>query len=112
MESPAYAAAQKFLLDHLSDPAAAAERFSWPQLDHFNWARDWFDAELASGPTRDQLALRILGDAAEDVTFAEMAARSNQIANGLRARGIRRGDRILLMLGNVAPLWETMLAAM
>ena len=25
---------------------------------------------------------------------------------------IQRGDRILLMLGNVVPLWETMLAAM
>jgi len=41
-----------------------------------------------------------------------MAARSNRVANGLRQRGVRRGDRILLMLGNVAPLWETMLAAM
>lgn len=41
-----------------------------------------------------------------------MAARSNQIANGLRQRGVGRGDRILLMLGNVAELWETMLAAM
>jgi acetyl-CoA synthetase len=30
----------------------------------------------------------------------------------LRALGVDRGDRILLMLGNVAPLWETMLAAM
>ena len=112
MESQAYKAAQKLLLDHLSDPATAAEQFVWPHLDRFNWALDWFDAELASGPTRDLPALRILGDAAEDVSFAEMAARSNQIANGLRARGIRRGDRILLMLGNVAPLWEIMLASM
>ena len=112
MESQAYKSAQKFLLDHLSDPATAAEQFVWPHLDRFNWALDWFDAELASGPTRDLPALRILGDAAEDVSFAEMAARSNQIANGLRARGIRRGDRILLMLGNVAPLWEIMLASM
>ncbi len=34
------------------------------------------------------------------------------MANGLRALGVRRGDRILLMLGNVVPLWEVMLAAM
>jgi acetyl-CoA synthetase len=90
----------------------APEDFVWPAVGEFNWALDWFDAELATGPSRDLPALRILGDAAEDVSFAEMAARSNQIANGLRARGIQRGDRILLMLGNVAPLWETMLAAM
>ena len=30
----------------------------------------------------------------------------------MREIGVRRGDRILLMLGNVAPLWECMLAAM
>src|SRR6185436_19387982 len=47
---PAYAEAQKFLLGHLSDPEAAAERFAWPQLGRLNWARDRFDAELASGP--------------------------------------------------------------
>src|SRR5699024_2809708 len=33
-------------------------------------------------------------------------------ANFLRARGMRRGDTLLLMLDNVAPLWETMLACM
>src|SRR5262249_26465957 len=33
-------------------------------------------------------------------------------ANFLRAQGLRRGDHLLLLLGNVVPLWETMLAAM
>ena len=41
-----------------------------------------------------------------------MAARSNQVANWLRELGVRRGDRLLLMLGNIAPLWEVILAAM
>ena len=40
-----------------------------------------------------------------------MAARSSQVANWLRGLGVRRGDRVLLMLGNVVPLWEVMLAA-
>ena len=43
---------------------------------------------------------------------AALAARSTQVANWLRGLGVRRGDRVLLMLGNVAPLWEVMLAAM
>ena len=34
------------------------------------------------------------------------------MANWLRGLGVRRGDRVLLMLGNVAPLWEVILAAM
>ena len=29
----------------------------------------------------------------------------------MRAQGIKRGDHLLLLLGNVVPLWETMLAA-
>jgi acetyl-CoA synthetase len=41
-----------------------------------------------------------------------MAARSSQVANWLRDVGVQRGDRLLLMLGNIAPLWETILAAM
>jgi acetyl-CoA synthetase len=34
------------------------------------------------------------------------------VANFLRAQGLKRGDHLLLLLGNVVPLWETMLAAM
>src|SRR4030095_2163994 len=40
-----------------------------------------------------------------------MARRSSQVANHLRALGVRRGDRILLMLDNELALWEVMLAA-
>jgi acetyl-CoA synthetase len=108
----AYKAAQRFLIAHRADPKTAAEQFRWPELSRFNWALDWFDAELATGASRDRVALQILGDHAKELTFGEMAARSNQIANGLCQRGVGRGDRILLMLGNVAELWETMLAAM
>jgi len=43
-------------------------------------------------------------------TFKELALRSNQVANYLRTIGVRRGDHILLMLGNQAALWELLLA--
>ncbi|MDU3045966.1 AMP-binding protein, partial [Bradyrhizobium sp.] len=82
----------------------------------FNWALDWFDAELASDPeSRERTALWIF-DAAQDrqtkLSFAALSRRSNQVANFLRAQGLQRGDHLLLLLGNVVPLWETMLAAM
>ena len=41
-----------------------------------------------------------------------MSERSNRAANFLRRQGVRRGDRILIMLGNVPELWEITLAAM
>jgi len=34
------------------------------------------------------------------------------VAGWLRGLGVARGDRVLLMLGNVAPLWEVILATM
>jgi acetyl-CoA synthetase len=109
MTADAFKNAQSCLM---STKDTAPADFQWPAVGKFNWALDWFDAELARGPNRDRLALKILGDDAEALSFAEMAARSNCVANELRARGVRRHDRILLMLGNTAPLWETMLAAM
>lgn len=41
-----------------------------------------------------------------------MSVRSNQVANWLRDRGVRAGDRILVMLGNQQELWMIALAAM
>ena len=112
MSHSAFKVARDFLLAQRGDYAAAYRDFRWPELGDFNWALDWFDAELAKGAQGQQLALKIVGDGAAEVSFAELSAASNRVANGLRALGVKRGDRILLMLGNVVPLWEVMLAAM
>jgi acetyl-CoA synthetase len=107
--------ARAFLLQHRTDYAKAVAEFRWPDPIDFNWALDWFDAELASHPdSRDQTALWIVEAATGNETkhsFAELSRRSNQVANFLRAQGLQRGDHLLLLLGNVVPLWETMLAA-
>jgi acetyl-CoA synthetase len=103
--------ARDLLLHHRNDYATAIREFSWPRLSQFNWALDWFDAIAADNPGRE--ALRIAtDDATASLTYGELAARSNQVANWLRSLGAGRGDRLLLMLGNVAPLWEIFLAAM
>src|ERR1700743_630329 len=108
--------ARAFLLEHRENYDAAVKGFRWPDPAPFNWALDWFDAELARDPdSRDLTALWIV-DAGHDretkLSFATLSRRSNQVANFLRAQGLKRGDHLLLLLGNVVPLWETMLAAM
>jgi len=111
MSLDAFKQAREFLLANRTDYATAYRDFRWPIMEKFNFALDWFDGELASGPLANNLALQIVGDGAAALTFRELSERSNRVANGMRALGIVRGDRILLMLGNVVPLWEVMLAA-
>ena len=107
--------ARSFLLKHRADYETAIRGFRWPDPAPFNWALDWFDAELARNPeSRDRAALWIV-DAANNrdtkLSFETLSRRSNQVANFLRDRGLERGDHLLLLLGNVVPLWEIMLAA-
>src|SRR5690606_4080879 len=102
-----FRAARDFLLQ--ADYATARSEFRWPELGAFNWALDWFDGVLAA-ETPDRTALKITGRVS--YTFAELSARSSRVANWLHEQGVRRGDRILLMLGNQPELWESLLAAM
>jgi acetyl-CoA synthetase len=108
--------ARSFLLTHRTDYDAAVKGFRWPDPVPFNWALDWFDAELArNADSKDRAALWIV-DAGSNretkLSFETLSRRSSQVANFLRAQGVKRGDHLLLLLGNVVPLWETMLAAM
>src|SRR6201991_4193451 len=101
----AFYAAREFLVAHREDYDTAYRDFRWPEIDEFNWALDHFDAARALGIVEQD------GSEAH-WTFAELSARSNQVANWLREHGLARGDRIILMLGNQVELWETLLAAM
>jgi acetyl-CoA synthetase len=105
-----FLACRDHLLANRTDLAAATAGFEWPQLDRFNWAIDYFDAMARDNPAP---ALHIVEEsgAQSRLSYAELSARSNQVANFLIGLGARRGDRILLMIGNEVPLWETMLAA-
>jgi acetyl-CoA synthetase len=106
-----FIAARDFLLSHREDYATAYRDFRWPALDRFNWALDYFD-DMARDNAHPALWLVDEDIGETKLSFAALSERSNQIANALRALGVRRGDRILVMLGNVVPLWECMLAAM
>jgi acetyl-CoA synthetase len=111
-DAEAFRAAREYLLERRGRPEEAAAGFRWPVLEHFNWALDHFDRLAREQP--DAPALVIVDDAGHDsrCTYAELAARSNRAAHWLAGVGVRRGERVLLMLGNVVPLWELMLGCM
>ena len=110
-DATAFRAARDHLLTHREQQAKVGASFRWPRLTQFNWALDHFD-RLAR-EDGDAPALWIVNDGAgeQKISYARMAARSNQVANWLRGLGVKRGERMLLMLGNEVALWETMLAA-
>ncbi len=107
----AFRAARDLLFEHREQWETACQRFRWPELGEFNWALDWFDV---LGRSVDRPALRIVeeGGGETTLTFAELSARSSQVANWLGGHGVTRGDRVVVMLANQVELWETILALM
>ncbi|MDE2479493.1 MAG: AMP-binding protein [Betaproteobacteria bacterium] len=105
----AFLQARDFLLRHRSDYETAYAGFRWPRLEHFNWALDYFDPMARGNPSP---ALWIVDEQGREdkLSFDQMARRSSQAANWLRGLGVRRGDRVLLLLPNEVALWECMLA--
>ena len=109
-ETEQFLALRDQLLANRSNLNAAHQAFAWPTLKHFNWGIDYFDV-IAKDNTAP--ALRILEETGEEtgLTYSALSQRSSQVASFLTRLGAKPGDRILLMLGNEVPLWETMLAA-
>ncbi|WP_371617043.1 AMP-binding protein [Streptomyces sp. NBC_00454] len=104
----AFREARDVLLTYRTDLEGARREFRWPDLDHFNWALDWFDvlAEETDAP-----ALLLAGEDGDlPVGYRELSRRSSQVACWLREVGVRRGDRLLLALSGGLPLYETLLA--
>jgi acetyl-CoA synthetase len=113
-QTPAIAeflAARDLLLDCRGDYQRARREFRWPRLAEFNWALDYFDGVLATERAHQE-ALRLIEDDGSQAgyTFAELADRSSRLAGWLAGQGVRRGMRVLLVLGNQVELWESMLA--
>ncbi len=101
--------ARDFLQQHRLDYDAAYRDYRPPELTTFNWALDFFDHQARDNRN---IALWVVDEDGGErkITFADMAERSSQVAEYLRNRGVRRGDRVLLMLPNRVELWEIMLA--
>jgi acetyl-CoA synthetase len=108
----AYRAARDQLLSLRGDHDRAIAEFRWPDLGgRFNWAHDWFDA-VARGNDLPALIIVEEDGSQAQLTFDEVATRSDQVAAWLAQQGVAKGDSVIVMLGNQIELWETMLAIM
>jgi acetyl-CoA synthetase len=107
-----FRSARDLLLRYRADQAGALREYQSPRPAHFNWALDWFDVVAATAETGPRTALWVVDEDGKDtkVTYEQMASRSSRLASWLRATGVKRGDRLLLMLGNQVELWEMLLA--
>ena len=74
-EPPAFREARDLLLELEHDYHGARAAFVWPRPERFNWALDWFDAELAKGEHGARPALKILGDGVETLELRRAVAR-------------------------------------
>jgi acetyl-CoA synthetase len=110
MSAAGFLSARDFLIANRTDYARAVAEFRWPRLTQFNWALDYFDLIAADNQTP---ALHIVEDDGTETlrSFAQLSTDSTLVANYLRSLGAKKGDRLMLMLGNEVPLWETLLAA-
>ncbi|MGO4804391.1 AMP-binding protein [Arthrobacter sp. 2MCAF15] len=107
-----FRAARDRLLALRGDYEAARSEFQWPRFEEFNFALDWFD-QLAADPAKAEKPALVIVEQDGSATrrsFADLSRRSSQVATWLRSQGVRRGDRMIIMLGNQVELWELMLA--
>ncbi len=104
-----FAQARDFLQQHRTDYDTAYAGYQTPQFDNFNWALDFFDQEAKDNQTPALWVVEEDGSE-QKISYADMAARSSQVAQYLEDCGVKRGDRVLLMLPNRVELWEIMLA--
>lgn len=98
------------LFANATDYAAARDGFSWPRVDEFNFAVEWFDVVAAETPERPAVQIVEADLSLRSWTYGELSRRSDQVAAWLTGLGIRRGDHLIVMLGNTIELWEVMLA--
>lgn len=84
---------------------AARQEFRWNVPERFNFGGDVIDHWARERP--EHLALIWCDDQGNErrLTYADIAELSNRVANALSARGVKRGDRVIVMLPRI-PEWQ------
>src|SRR5215467_1695415 len=96
---------------HMTDYEAERRNFHLNVPEYFNFATDVI-GKWASDPNK--LAMLWIGQHGEEerITFAQFAERSSRAANAFAKLGIKKGDRMLVMLPRIPEWWESVLGLM
>ena len=99
----------KRFFDAREDERGVLQSLTFPRADQFNFAFDCVDAIAAKYP--DKLAMLHLDHnrAERRFTFEDMSRASGRAANYFKALGIRRGDRVMLVLKRHYQFWFAIL---
>ncbi|MDR1397920.1 MAG: AMP-binding protein [Desulfarculales bacterium] len=94
-----------------TDYASYYRNFAWDAPENFNFAFDVVDRWAAD---RTKLALLSVGEHGQNPryqSFHELSCLSSQVANFLRDRGLKKGDKALIMLQSI-PEWYAVILGM
>ncbi|MGZ5289778.1 MAG: acyl-CoA synthetase [Actinomycetota bacterium] len=97
------------MAQNMTDYEAARRDFRLEVPPVFNAARDIVDVRAAAEPGKTAVvAVDPSGEHARRVSFADLAHAADRAANFLAAHGVRKGDRVFVMLPRV-PAWHEVL---
>jgi len=85
------------------------ERFHLDVPEYFNFAGDVVERWAEDAAKRALLWVDERGHK-QDLTFRHVATRSARLADGLRRLGVKKGDRVLVIIPPDPPWWETFMA--
>lgn len=99
----------KRFFDAREDERGVLQSLAFPHADQFNFAFDCVDAIAAKYP--DKLAMLHLDHNKQErrFTFEDMSRASSRAANYFKALGIKRGDRVMLVLKRHYQFWFAIL---
>jgi len=84
---------------------AAYDAFRWDVPARFNFGRDVVDARAARQPDHPALIWCDAAGAEQCFSYGDMARLTDRCAHALAARGVAKGDRVIVMLPRL-PQWQ------
>ena len=86
--------------------------FELESPEYFNFGADVVDRWAEDRPDHPAIQWVSADGETRISTFADMATRSNQLANAMIQLGFQHGDQVLVALPNLVEWWETMVGLM